>query len=318
MDPILTNPKNPYRLFPIRYPALFNMYKNALSLMWTPQEVDLSQDIKDWILLSADERAFIENVLAFFSASDLIVTQNLAGRFMNDVKIQEALFFYGVQMMIENIHTETYALLIDTYVADPVRKDALFDSVQKSETIRDKAEWAFKWIESDRSFAERLIAFALVEGVFFSASFASIYWLKKQGKMPGLCFSNSLISRDEGLHTDFACALYNTMEEGNRLDTSIVHTIFKEAVGLEIAFVKDSLKVDLIGMNSRSMAQYVQFIADRLLVSLGYPVLYNSTNPFDFMDLISFKTKTNFFENRVAEYAKSSHELIDYAADAVF
>ncbi len=302
MEPILKENPNRFVLFPIQNDAVWQMYKQAEASFWTAEEIDLSQDLKDWENLNDGERHFISHVLAFFAASDGIVNENLAVNFMNEVQIPEARCFYGFQIMMENIHSETYSLLIDTYVKKQSEKDHLFNALETVPAVGRKGEWALKWIESE-NFAERLIAFAAVEGIFFSGSFCSIFWLKKRGLMPGLTFSNELISRDEGLHCDFACLLYNMLN--NKLPEERVHEIIRDAVTIEQEFVTDALPVDLIGMNSKLMSQYIEFVADRLLGELGCSKLYNSTNPFDFMEMISLQGKTNFFEKRVAEYQKA-------------
>lgn len=278
------------------------MYKQAEASFWTAEEIDLSADLKDWEKLNPGEKHFITHVLAFFAASDGIVNENLAVNFMREVQLPEARCFYGFQIMIENIHSETYSLLIDTYIKDTAEKNRLFHAIDTVPCVQKKAEWALKWI-SRGSFAERLIAFAAVEGIFFSGSFCSIFWLKKRGLMPGLSFSNELISRDEGLHCDFACLLYGMLEE--KLPVETVHRMIADAVSIEQEFVTDALPVNLIGMNAKLMSQYIEFVADRLLVALGCPKIYNATNPFDFMELISLQGKTNFFEKRVAEYQKA-------------
>ncbi|AKQ47195.1 ribonucleoside-diphosphate reductase [Rufibacter radiotolerans] len=278
------------------------MYKQAEASFWTAEEIDLTQDNKDWEKLNDGERHFISHVLAFFAASDGIVNENLAINFMQEVQMPEARCFYGFQIMMENIHSETYSLLIDNYIKDPKEKDRLFNALETVPCVKKKGEWALKWINSE-NFTERLIAFAAVEGIFFSGSFCSIFWMKKRGLMPGLTFSNELISRDEGLHCDFACLLYSMLQ--NKLPEERVHSIIRDAVAIEQEFVTDALPVDLIGMNAKLMNQYIEFVADRLLLSLGCSKIYNSTNPFDFMELISLQGKTNFFEKRVAEYQKS-------------
>jgi ribonucleoside-diphosphate reductase beta chain len=279
------------------------MYKKAEASFWTAEEIDLNPDLQDWDnKLNDDEKHFIKHVLAFFAASDGIVNENLAVNFMNEVQYPEARCFYGFQIMMENIHSETYSLLIDSYIKDPKEKDRLFHSIDTLPCVGKKAEWAIKWI-GNGTFAERLIAFAAVEGIFFSGSFCSIFWLKKRGLMPGLTFSNELISRDEGLHCDFACLLYSELT--NQLPKESVTAIITNAVEIEKEFVSDALPVRLIGMNSDMMCQYIEFVADRLLVALGCDKAYNAINPFDFMELISLQGKTNFFEKRVAEYQKS-------------
>ncbi|KAG0191591.1 Ribonucleotide-diphosphate reductase (RNR), small subunit [Apophysomyces sp. BC1034] len=291
--------ENPRRfcLFPIKY-------HEAKASFWTAEEIDLSKDQNDWDnKMSADERYFISHILAFFASSDGIVNENLVQNFCDEVKISEAKCFYGFQIMIENIHAETYSLLIDTYIKDPNEKEKLFDAIQTIPCIKRKADWAFKWISSNNTFAERLVAFAAVEGIFFSGAFASIFWLKKRGLMPGLTFSNELICRDEGLHTDFACLLFGHLR--NLPSHECVRDIIIEAVTIEKEFLTDALPVNLIGMNSNLMCQYIEFVADRLLVALGLPKHYNSTNPFDFMDLISLQGKTNFFEKRVSDYQRA-------------
>jgi ribonucleoside-diphosphate reductase beta chain len=284
------------------------MYKLHVASFWTAEEIDLSQDITDWKQkLNDDERHFIKHVLAFFAASDGIVNENLVLNFMREVQLPEARCFYGFQVAMENIHAETYSLLIDTYIQDSTEKNKLFNAIDTIPCVKKKAEWALRWIENAPSFAHRLVAFAAVEGIFFSGSFCAIYWLKKRGLMPGLSFSNELISRDEGLHCDFACLLYSMLQE--KLDPKEVESIIAEAVKFEIEFVSEALPVNLIGMNADMMAQYLKFVADRLLVSLGNNRLYNVTNPFDWMDLISLQGKTNFFEKRVGEYRKAHVNL---------
>lgn len=302
-EPILKENKDRFVLFPIKHHDIWEMYKKAEASFWTAEEIDLSPDLQDWDKkLSDDEKHFIKHVLAFFAASDGIVNENLAVNFMNEVQYPEARCFYGFQIMIENIHSETYSLLIDTYIKNPDEKDRLLHSIDTLPCVGKKAAWALKWI-GNGSFAERLIAFAAVEGIFFSGSFCSIFWLKKRGLMPGLTFSNELISRDEGLHCDFACLLYSQLV--NQLPQEKVKAIITNAVEIEKEFVSDALPVRLIGMNAEMMCQYIEFVADRLLLALGRPKAYNATNPFDFMELISLQGKTNFFEKRVAEYQKS-------------
>ncbi|CAM3388681.1 ribonucleoside-diphosphate reductase small subunit [Pontibacter korlensis] len=302
MEPILQENPNRFVLFPIQHDEVWQMYKKAEASFWTAEEIDLGQDLKDWENLNDGERHFISHVLAFFAASDGIVNENLAVNFMNEVQIPEARCFYGFQIMMENIHAETYSLLIDTYVKKQSEKDFLFNALDNVPAVKRKGEWALKWIESE-NFTERLIAFAAVEGIFFSGSFCSIFWLKKRGLMPGLTFSNELISRDEGLHCDFACLLYSMLQ--NKLPEERVHDIIRDAVSIEQEFVTDALPVDLIGMNAKLMSQYIEFVADRLLSELGYSKIYGSTNPFDFMEMISLQGKTNFFEKRVGEYQKA-------------
>ena len=302
-EPLLTENNDRFVIFPIKHDDIWEFYKNAEASIWTAEEIDLSQDLKDWNNLNDGERHFLSHVLAFFAASDGIVNENLAVNFLSEVQYAEAKFFYAFQAMIENIHSETYSLLIDTYIKDNTEKDRLFTALDTIDCVKKKGEWALKWIESD-SFIERLIAFAAVEGIFFSGSFCSIFWMKKRGLLPGLTFSNELISRDEGLHTDFACLLYNK-HIVNKLDPARVTAIITDAVAIEQEFVTDALPVALIGMNAKLMAQYIEFVADGLLVALGVPKYYNVKNPFDFMEMISLQGKTNFFEKRVAEYQKA-------------
>jgi ribonucleoside-diphosphate reductase beta chain len=304
MEPILTENKNRFVLFPIEHNDIWNFYKKAEASFWTAEEIDLSQDLTDWGQLNDDERHFIKHVLAFFAASDGIVNENLAENFLSEVQYTEAKFFYGFQITIENIHSETYSLLIDTYIKDSKEKSILFNAIDTLDCVKKKAEWALRWIEKG-SFAERLVAFAAVEGIFFSGSFCSIFWLKKRGLMPGLCFSNELISRDEGLHCDFACLLYSN-HLVNKLPKEQVEEIIREAVAIEKEFIIDALPVKLIGMNSDLMSQYIEFVADRLLVELGNERIYNVSCPFDFMEMISIQGKSNFFERRVGEYQKAS------------
>ncbi len=313
MEPLLAENPNRFVLFPIQNPQVWEFYKKAEASFWTAEEIDLSQDQKDWNNLNDNERHFIKHVLAFFAASDGIVNENLAINFMQEVQMPEARCFYGFQIMMENIHSETYSLLIDTYIKDPKEKDYLFNALETVPAVQRKGQWALTWINSE-NFAERLIAFAAVEGIFFSGSFCSIFWLKKRGLMPGLTFSNELISRDEGLHCDFACLLYSYLE--NKLPEERVQAIIRDAVTIEQEFVTEALPVSLIGMNARTMSQYIEFVADRLLVSLGCGKVYNSTNPFDFMEMISVQGKTNFFEKRVAEYQKSG--VMSERADNMF
>jgi len=302
-EPILKENKDRFVLFPIQKHDIWKFYKQAEASFWTAEEIDLSQDLKDWENLNDGERHFIKHVLAFFAASDGIVNENLAEHFVAEVQYTEAKFFYGFQIAIENIHSETYSLLIDTYVKDPKEKDGLFHAIETMDCVKKKAEWALRWIDKG-NFAERLIAFAAVEGIFFSGSFCSIFWLKKRGLMPGLSFSNELISRDEGLHCDFACHIY-TKHVVNKLPEQTVIGVIKDAVEIEKEFVTDALPVNLIGMNAELMRQYIEFVADRLLNELIGKKIYGATNPFDFMDMISLRGKTNFFEKRVAEYQKA-------------
>ncbi|MCB0480934.1 MAG: ribonucleotide-diphosphate reductase subunit beta [Flavobacteriales bacterium] len=304
LEPILVENPNRFVLFPIEHDDIWQMYKKSEASFWTAEEIDLQQDMSDWEgKLNSNEQFFIKNVLAFFAASDGIVNENLAENFVAEVQYSEAKFFYGFQIAIENIHSETYSLLIDTYIKDPEEKHRLFNAIETMECVKKKADWALNWIENG-TFAQRLVAFAAVEGIFFSGSFCSIFWLKKRGLMPGLTFSNELISRDEGLHCDFACLLYNN-HVVNQLPKSEVEQIIREAVAIETEFVTDSLPVSLIGMNAALMTKYIEFVADRLLMELGNDKIYNSENPFDFMEMISLQGKTNFFEKRVAEYQKA-------------
>merc|ERR1719262_674820 len=302
-DPLLM--ENPHRwvMFPIQYPEVWEMYKKHEASFWTAEEIDLSQDMKDWDSLSSSEQHFIKHVLAFFAASDGIVLENLASMFSTEVQIPEARAFYGFQMAMENIHSETYSLLIEQYIRDPAEKDKIFDAIHTMPAVSDKAKWAVQWMQRDNSFAERVLAFAAVEGILFSGSFCAIYWLKKRGLMPGLTFSNELISRDEGLHTEFACMLYRMLQ--HKLPDDVVHGIIRGAVDAERRFICDALSCDLIGMNNELMTRYIEFVADRLLTALGHPKLFGATNPFDWMELISLQGKTNFFEKRVGEYQKA-------------
>ena len=303
-EPLLKENKDRFVIFPIQHNDIWQYYKKHEASFWTAEEIDLSPDLVDWASkLNDDERYFIKHILAFFAASDGIVNENLAENFLHEVQYPEARFFYGFQIAMENIHSETYSLLIDTLIKDPMEKDKLFHAVDTLECVKKKADWALRWIDKG-SFAERLVAFAAVEGIFFSGSFCSIFWLKKRGLMPGLTFSNELISRDEGLHCDFACMLY-TKHLMNRLSKKTVETIIRDAVEIEKEFVTDALPVNLIGMNAKLMQQYIEFVADRLLVELGNEKVYNATNPFDFMEMISLQGKTNFFEKRVGEYQKA-------------
>ena len=303
-EPILKENPNRFVLFPIQHSDIWEMYKKQEASIWTAEELDLSPDLVDWdSKLNDDERFFIKHVLAFFAASDGIVNENLAENFLSEVQYTEAKFFYGFQVMMENIHSETYSLLIDTYIKDTKEKNYLFNAIETFEPVKKKAEWAMRWIDNG-SYAERLVSFAAVEGIFFSGSFCSIFWLKKRGLMPGLTFSNELISRDEGLHCDFACMLYNN-HLVNKLPKEEVQKIISDAVEIEKEFVTESLPVRLIGMNSDLMSQYIEFVADRLLTELGNEKIYNTSNPFDFMDMINLQGKTNFFEKRVGEYQKA-------------
>jgi ribonucleoside-diphosphate reductase beta chain len=299
---LLRENKDRFVILPINYPRIWEMYKKHEASFWTAEEIDLHDDLKHWENLNSGEKHFISHVLAFFAASDGIVNENLAVNFMSEVQVPEARCFYGFQIMMENIHSETYALLIDTYIKDPVEKDRLFHAIDTVPAVKKKAEWALRWIENG-SFAERLVAFAAVEGIFFSGSFCSIFWMKKRGLMPGLTFSNELISRDEGLHCEFACLLYSMLN--GRLSKEEATKIITHAVEIEKEFVTEALPVNLIGMNAKLMSQYIEFVADRWLVELGYDKVYSATNPFDFMEMISLQGKTNFFEKRVGDYQKS-------------
>lgn len=303
-EPILQENKDRFVIFPIKHHDIWDWYKKMEASFWTAEEIDLHQDLNDWNnKLTSDERYFIKHILAFFAASDGIVNENLAENFVNEVQYSEAKFFYGFQIMMENIHSETYSLLIDTYVKDEKEKDQLFRAIDVFPAIQEKAQWALKWIESD-SFAERLIAFAAVEGIFFSGAFCSIFWLKKRGLMPGLTFSNELISRDEGVHCDFAVHLHNH-HLVNKVPKDRIREIIVDALNIERQFVTESLPVSLIGMNAKLMTEYLEFVADRLLVELGCEKEFGSANPFDFMDMINLQGKTNFFEKRVGEYQKA-------------
>ncbi len=316
VERILQENKNRFVIFPIKHHDIWEWYKKMEASFWTAEEIDLSQDLNDWNnKLNDEERYFIKHILAFFAASDGIVNENLAENFVNEVQYAEAKFFYGFQIMMENIHSETYSLLIDTYVKDESERDDLFNALEVFPAIKKKADWALKWIESD-SFAERLIAFAAVEGIFFSGAFCSIYWLKKRGLMPGLTFSNELISRDEGVHCDFAVHLHNH-HLVNKVPKTRIREIIVDALKIEREFITESLPVSLIGMNAGLMTQYLEFVADRLLVELGCDREYNTSNPFDFMDMISLQGKTNFFEKKVAEYQKSGVMNTDSQAQKI-
>jgi len=302
-DPLLKeNPKR-WVLFPIQYPALFEMYKKHEASFWTAEEIDLAQDNKDWDTLAEGEQHFIKHVLAFFAASDGIVLENLSGRFSCEIQAPEARAFYGFQIAMENIHSETYSLLIEQYIRDPAEKEIVFNAIHTMPAVEAKAQWAIQWMNDENCFAERIVAFAAVEGILFSGSFCAIYWLKKRGLMPGLTFSNELISRDEGLHADFACLVYGMLQ--NKLPDDVVHDIVRGAVSAEREFICDALSCDLIGMNRDMMTKYIEFVADRLLTALGHPKIFESANPFDWMELISLQGKTNFFEKRVGEYQKA-------------
>lgn len=309
-DELLLNKSNNKRfvLFPIEYKDIYDLYKKAESSFWTTHEIDLSKDIDDWEKLTTDERYFIKNVIGFFAGSDGIIMENLACRFMDEIQIPEARAFYSYQIFNESIHSETYSLLIDTYIKDHDEKLAIFNSIENIPSVAKKAQWAYKWIQNKEvNFAIRLIAFAIVEGVFFSGSFCAIYWIKKRGLMPGLTFSNELISRDEGAHCEHAILLYSMIK--NKVSAEVVYEIFQEAIEIEKEFIIESIPCAMIGMNADLMKQYIEFVSDRLLVQLGYSRLWKAENPFDFMEMISLNGKTNFFERRVSDYAKSSISL---------
>lgn len=313
-DTLLVENPNRYVMFPIEDADIWKSYKKQMDCFWRAEEVDLSKDYNDWKKLTDNEKYFIKMVLAFFAASDGIVLENLGMRFMSEVQMPEARAFYGFQIMMENIHSEMYSLLIDSYIKNDDEKDKCFKAIENFPCIKKKADWAIKWINDKRSaFATRLVAFACVEGIFFSGSFCSIYWLKKRGLMPGLTFSNELISRDEGMHTDFAVLLYSKLQK--KISKARIYEIIKEAVEIEKEFICDALPCRLIGMNSSLMTQYIEFVADRLVVQLGYEKIYNSSNPFDFMEMISIEGKTNFFEKRVGDYSLSSSKKDDSAFD---
>jgi ribonucleoside-diphosphate reductase subunit M2 len=314
IEPLLAPDDNRFVMFPIQDQDIWKMYKKQVDCFWRAEEIDLSKDQTNWDALEKDERYFISMILAFFAASDGIVLENLAARFMNDVQLSEARAFYGFQIAIENIHSETYSLLIESYIKNTEEKHKLFHAIENFPCIKKKSDWAQKWMHDNRSsFATRLVAFACVEGIFFSGAFCSIYWLKKRGLMPGLTFSNELISRDEALHTEFAVLLYNKLQK--KMPKSRIHEIIKEAVDIEIEFICDALPCRLIGMNSTLMTQYIQFVADRLCLQLGYDKIYNVGNPFDFMELISLESKTNFFEKRVDSYALAEKTKADDVFD---
>lgn len=301
-EPLLLQDDNRFVMFPIKYDDIWEMYKKQVDCFWRPEEIDLTKDLSNWETLSHDEKFFISMILAFFAASDGIVLENLASRFMNDVQVSEARAFYGFQIAMENIHSHTYSLLIETYIRDENEKNRLFNAIENFPCIKKKSDWAQKWIHDNRSsFATRLVAFACIEGIFFSGAFCSIFWLKKRGLMPGLTFSNELISRDEALHCEFAVLLYSKLVK--KLDKSRIHEIIKDAVVIETEFICDALPCRLIGMNSEIMTQYIKFVADRLCVQLGYKKIYNVTNPCDFMELISLENKANFFERTSSAYA---------------
>ncbi len=303
-DPILAPNDDRFVLFPLKYHSVWNLYKKHMAVFWTAEEIDLGSDQTDWDKLTNDERHFISHVLAFFAASDGIVNENLAIRFMKDVQIPEARCFYGFQIAMENIHSETYSLLIDTYIKDSKERDRLFHATENLACVAKKAQWAMKWITSKKSFAHRLIAFAAVEGIFFSGSFCAIYWLKKRGLMPGLCTSNEFISRDEGLHCEFACHMHSLLTKEEQIDHETIKAIITEAVEIEKEFVSEALPVSLIGINADLMKQYIEFVADHWLQNLGVEAHYKAVNPFEWMELISLEGKTNFFEKRVSEYQR--------------
>jgi len=305
-EPLLNESENRYVIFPIQHDDFWLMYKKAMANFWTPEEIDLTKDLTDWVKLNENEKHFIENVLAFFAASDGIVNENLVERFCQEVQILEAKFFYGFQIAIENIHSETYSLLIDTYIKDSQKKSHLLNAIDTIPSVKKKADWALKWInDKDSPFSHRIIGFAAVEGIFFSGSFCSIFWLKKRGLMPGLCQSNELISRDEGMHTEFAVLMYENLQ--NKPDNSIVQQIIQEAVDIEQEFITESLSCELIGMNKMLMSQYIEYVADRLLKMFKIDPIYNTQNPFNWMEMISVQGKTNFFEKRVGEYANKAN-----------
>jgi ribonucleoside-diphosphate reductase beta chain len=321
VEPILRENPSRFTLFPIMKPKLFQKYKNHVAVFWTVEELDLSKDMKDWVKLNKGEQTFIKNVLGFFAGSDGIVQENLAARFMNEIQLPEARNFYSVQMMMEAIHNETYSLLIDTYIDDKEEKEHLFKATQTIPCVKLKAEWARKWIENkEENFATRLVAFAVIEGIFFSGAFCAIYWLKERGVMPGLTTSNEFIARDEGLHTDFACALYEEIVD--KLPKEKVHKIITDAVKIEKQFITESLPCEMIGMNAALMSDYIEFVADRLSSQLGYGKIYGTQNPFDFMERISLEGKDNFFEKRVTSYAKAGvgkkQEEMSFNLDADF
>ena len=310
IEPLLAPDDNRFVMFPIKHNDIWEMYKKQVDCFWRAEEIDLSKDLSNWQSLNSDEKHFISMILAFFAASDGIVLENLASRFMNEVQLSEARAFYGFQIAMENIHSESYSLLIETYIKDSAEKHRLFNAIENFPCIKKKSDWAQKWIHDNRSsFATRLIAFACVEGIFFSGAFCSIYWLKKRGLMPGLTFSNELISRDEALHCEFAVLLYSKLIK--KMSKSRIHEIIKEAVEIESEFICEALPCRLIGMNSQMMTQYIQFVADRLCLQLGYDKIYNVTNPCDFMELISLEGKTNFFERKVGEYGLANKTTMD-------
>lgn len=313
-EPLLTESKNRHVMFPVEYPDIFEMYKKHVSTFWTADELNFQQDLLDLEKLTPNEKYFINHVLAFFAASDGIVSENLGQRFSNDVPKAEVRAFYAFQNAMEQVHSESYSLLIDSYVKDPVEKNDLFNAVTKFPAIKEKSDWCLKWIADTLApFSQRLVAFAIVEGVFFSASFCAIFWMRERGLLPGLSFANQLISRDEGLHTQFACLLYSKLN--NKLDESVIHQMFKEAVDIEMHFITESIPCAMIGMNSELMKEYIKFVADYTIMMLGYNPLYNSQNPFAFMEFASLEGKTNFFEKRVSEYSKAVVTTDDFKVD---
>ena len=318
VEPLLKPDDNRFVMFPIKYPDIWAMYKKQMDCFWRAEEINFAQDLADWEKLSQEEKHFISMVLAFFAASDGIVLENLASRFMSDVQVSEARAFYGFQIAMENVHSESYSLMIDTYIRDDAEKTRLFSAIENYPCIAKKANWAKKWIADNRSsFASRLVAFAAIEGIFFSSSFASIYWIKKRGLMPGLTFSNELISRDEALHTEFAILLYKKLTK--KLNKKRIYEIIEEAVEIEKEFITEAIPCRMIGMNMNLMKQYIEFVADRLVVQLGYDKIYNTANPFDFMELISIESKVNFFERTNAEYALANKsvdkDIFEFNAD---
>jgi ribonucleoside-diphosphate reductase beta chain len=320
-EPLLTDNEDRFVVFPIKHHDLWAKYKQHMAVFWTPEEIDLSKDMRDWEKLNANERHFIKHILGFFAGSDGIVMENLATRFMREVQWPEAKFFYSCQNLLEACHSETYSLLIDTYITDPKEKEDTLRAIQTIPAVKKKADWALQWIDSpEADFATRLLAFAAVEGIFFSGAFCAIFWLKERGVMPGLTLSNEFIARDEGLHTDFACLLYSKIV--NRLPKDKAHKVIREAVKIEKHFITKALPCELIGMNAELMKQYIEFVADRLCLQLGYPKIYRATNPFDFMERISLENKDNFFEKRVSTYAKAAvgkkREDMAFATDVAF
>jgi len=319
-EPLLTASDDRFVIFPIKHPDIWEKYKQHMAVFWTPEEIDLSKDMAHWEKLADGERYFIKNILGFFAGSDGIVMENLASRFMREVQWPEVKFFYSCQNLLEAVHSETYSLLIDTYITDSSEKDQLLNAIKTIPCVQKKAEWALEWIDKSDNFATRLVAFAAVEGIFFSGAFCAIFWLKQRGLMPGLTLSNEFIARDEGIHTDFACLLYSKLV--NRLSKKEVHKIIRDAVKIEKQFITKSLPCELIGMNADLMTQYIEFVADRLLLQLGYPKVYRATNPFSFMERISLENKDNFFEKRVSTYAKATvgkeRATMVFATDAEF